>query len=259
MMQGALAGQRILITRAPQQAEEMATLIKERGGSVLEIPVLDFKSVPIQSSIESPIEHLANYQWLVFTSTNAVRFFLKLISESNKSLPSHIKIAVVGKKTAEVVQHYQLPIHLIPETYTSIGLVKAFRELGVGPQVMLLPQGQLAKPALPNALEKDGHHVTTITVYETVKHEQGRFELRHALKQHDFNVVTFASPSAVQFFVESVRDLNWRDLMRGVAVACIGTVTAKEAEQQGLVVNIIPNEFTAASLVEAMALYFTSP
>jgi uroporphyrinogen III methyltransferase/synthase len=119
---------------------------------------------------------------------------------------------------------------------------------------------------MPEALGKVGAEVTVAPVYQNVlptnnAGEQLQEELRRALQEKSVDMVTFTSSSTVKNFVRLL-DITTPDemqkLMSGVAVATIGPITAKTAEQFGLHVDVQPSEYTIPDLVESIVMYFTS-
>lgn len=251
-----LKGKTILITRSLNQAKEMIQLINEYGGKTLTIPLLKFVRNPLQDDENNVLARLNSFQWLVFTSANAVKFFLGQLNEKQRTAIDQLNIAVVGKKTAECVTSYGLTVHLVPEPFSAKGLIHSFSRISNEPQSILLPVGQLSKPSLRLGLERQGHFVRQLVVYRTEMNDKNAQLIRQAVLSKAFDVATFTSPSSVEFFIQSLEGLDWQSHSSSVLVACIGSITEQAARDKGLDVTIVPNEFTAEALIKAIVDYY---
>ncbi|WP_085523212.1 uroporphyrinogen-III synthase [Tuberibacillus sp. Marseille-P3662] len=244
-----LQGKTVLITRQQNQSAQMSERIKQYGGQPIVMPVLTFKKRQLDKQ-EQPRLHDA-YDWIVFTSTNSVRFFFEHIHVQDLK---QVKIAAVGSKTSAAIRAYGLTPDFIPDQYDAVSLGAYFARLTTYCRV-LLPQGNLARTTLKESLMKAGHHVRSIVLYDTVMNEESDAQIEAYLRDGQVDVVTFASPSAVHFFTHLLGpDLA---LVQGQAViACIGKTTYAAAQEDGLTPSILPETFTAEAMIDAIAAYY---
>jgi uroporphyrinogen III methyltransferase / synthase len=138
--------------------------------------------------------------------------------------------------------------------------VKAFRRQGVSGCRILLPRAAEAREVLPQELEKMGAEVDVVEAYRTIKPMGNKENVKELLEKSEIHMVTFTSSSTVNTFVEifdEERDQASKWLKR-TAVACIGPITAKTAEEKGFTVSVVPSEYTIEALTEAILGYFST-
>lgn len=239
---GALVGKRVVVTRRADQAVAFCTALKSLGAEPLLVPAIECTA--LESAALAAVRHaLATYDWVLLTSTNAVRFFL---ADLSAPLPP---LAAVGPKTAAAIQALGHAVSAQPDRATGIELARALGRLD-GKRV-LLPRSRRGRPEIVAALREAGAQVEDLPVYDTVDARPTPAML--AQLRAGVDVVTFTSPSTVQSFLRHVDHRLWH----AAVVACIGPTTAAAAEDLGLVVQIVPDEYTVAGLVDAIRAYFT--
>ncbi len=249
----ALRDRRILITRTGRSAKTMADEVEAFGGEALVAPVLAFhKREVLQSDLEQALEN----DWLIFTSGTGVLFFIDLLNRYyGDHWPKLPPSAVVGRKTAEVLENHHIKATLIPETYTARDLASLFKAFDA-PQRVTLIQGQLARPTLSAELTRQGHHSQTLTVYDTRPNLDAQKDLKKWVSESKMDVATFASPSSIDFFLEMTGLRVSDSFFERIQIACIGPETRAHALQIGLGVSIMPKTYTAKALIEAIADYY---
>jgi uroporphyrinogen-III synthase len=251
MSAGPLAGKTILVTRAKEQANDLTTLIEKQGGTVIEVPLIAF--TPVSSyEMEAVIHNLSDFQWLIFTSANGIRFFMRkyeVLQQTNK-LPPFMKIAVVGKKTEQMLKKYELKADVIPDEFVAEGLIKALKgQVRKGDHV-LLARGNLGRKELVHQLLKMGAFVEDMPVYKTISHPEAKDKLVEVLtSNHPVDYITFTSSSTVQHFIQVIRA---KDIQVKAKIACIGPIAARTAEQDGFNIQVMPSTYTIEHLVKAL-------
>lgn len=251
-----LAGKRMLVTRASEQAAEFSREIIRHGGIPVELPVISFRRSEGSREIERTFERLSAFQWIVFTSSNGVRFFFERLHERQIVFPTEAKVAVVGEKTAGTLQRYGVRADVIPGEFVAESLILKLRpEVKPGDEV-LLARGNLARSILPEALTKAGAHVTDLIVYHTVRNREIAPKLADLLKNDRLDVVTFTSSSTAHHFFDILKRMNIREAIDRVKIACIGPVTARTVKDNGLEPDIIADEYTVPGLLAALEQYF---
>jgi uroporphyrinogen III methyltransferase/synthase len=263
-----LFSKRVVVTRTRDQASELVNLLENFGAECIEYPMIALEPVASYEILDRALAEIETYHWLLFTSINAVDYFFKRLFEMGKDVRDlkGPKIAAVGRVTAEALLSRGIRPDLLPQEFTGDGLAESLAGKGVRDLRILIPRALKARETLPEALGRVGAEVTVAPVYQNVlptnnAGEQLQEELRRALQEKSVDMVTFTSSSTVKNFVRLL-DITTPDemqkLMSGVAVATIGPITAKTAEQFGLHVDVQPSEYTIPDLVESIVMYFTS-
>ena len=208
--------------------------------------------------MDKGIREVQGYHWVVFTSVNGVKYFfhrLETLGGDVRDLKG-VKVAAIGPRTAEAVAARGIRTDLIPEEYRAEAVVEAFRKEGIQGRRILLPRAWEAREVLPQELEKLGALVDVVEAYRTVKPEGDKADIRGMLERGDIHMVTFTSSSTVNNFLDMFQDEPVVEWMDKVAVACIGPVTAKRAEEKGLKVTLVAQEYTIPSLTQGIVEYF---
>ena len=110
---------RILITRGKEQADRFKATIEQYGGTPIMVPLLAFQLPTNLTAIERMLQHISNYQWLILTSQNGVRFFFKLVEKFHVLRHTLPKIAVIGTKTEEELVRYGYKADFIPKQFVA--------------------------------------------------------------------------------------------------------------------------------------------
>ncbi|RKP54230.1 uroporphyrinogen-III C-methyltransferase [Cohnella endophytica] len=255
-----LFGRRILVTRARSQASELLAKLDELGGETYEFPVIETR-IPTSDeklrAIESALGQAAEYDWVILTSVNGVDYFYEWLNKHGVDIRkfSRAKFAAVGPKTAEALAARGVRADLLPESFRAESLLDSLDGLIEPGQLALLPRGDLAREILPKELKERGVRTVEIDVYETALSAPRDPWLPEMLANGEIHVITFTSSSTVVNLLEALRRLgisNPADALSGIEIACIGPVTAKTAEENGLKVTVVPERYTIDGLVEAL-------
>ncbi|MFA5072379.1 MAG: uroporphyrinogen-III synthase [Nitrospirota bacterium] len=255
-----LAGKQIIVTRSHKQATEFIDKLVERGASVISLPAIEVIPPSNWDKLDHALNELNHYHWIIFTSVNAVTFFMKRLCKENESirLPSGVQVCAVGPKTAERLQLYGVQPDLIPTEYNAEGLLAAFGALNISGTKMLIPRAKVAREFLPEELQKRGAQVTVVPVYETIMPEQDVSRIKALLIEKKITAVTFTSGSTVRNFIEMIGQKEYTTLLSGVVIACMGPITAKIAQDYGLKTDIMPADSTIPAFANAIADFFTA-
>jgi len=238
-----LKGKTVLITRAAAQATELRSRLEDLGARVVECPTIQIVPPKTWKPVDDAIRRLNTYQWVLFTSANAVEQFMDRMADRRLAIP----IAVVGSATAAKLNEWGLKPSLVPKEFRAEGLLSAFPQNLVGTRI-LFPRAEVARELLPEELRRRGATVDIVVVYRTVKAFTG--SLGDVLASEHVDCIVFTSPSTIPDDLHS--------LPSGTALAAIGPVTAEAAQLLGLKPDIVPVESTVSGLVEAIKRYFLS-
>ena len=253
-----LFGKRVVVTRSRGQASAFAEMLIDRGATTIEFPTIDVIPPSTWDELDHAIDAIESYQWVIFTSANAVRFFFERLRGRGRDirLLKGVKICAVGSKTAESVEQHGLRADLIPAEFKAEGVLEALGGTNVKGQKFLIPRAKKAREIIPDRLRELGAEVTVATAYENVKPTSDADRVRKLFQEKKIAAVTFTSSSTVHNFIEIIGQKEYKSLLDGVVVACIGPVTAKTAEEYGMRTDIMPNEYTIPAFVDAMVDFF---
>lgn len=253
-----LFGKRVVVTRSRDQASVFAELLMNAGATAIEFPSIEVVPPSDWQELDGAINSAETFHWMIFTSANAARFFFERLKALGKDIRilKGVKICAVGPKTAEALEQYGLRPDLVPEEFKAEGVLKALGGRGVKGVRFLIPRAKKAREIIPEKLRELGAEVVVATAYENVRPATDMERVRKLFQEKKIAAVTFTSSSTVNNFVEMLGQKEYKTLVKDVAVACIGPVTAKTAEEAGMKVDIMPKDYTIPALVEAMVEYF---
>src|SRR4030067_2809724 len=256
-----LAGKTILITRAREQSGEFATLLKKLGAEVIEFPTIEIVPPLRWNELDQAIHQLKSYDWIIFTSANGVNFFWQRLRKMGKSvhLPSSLRVCAIGPATANKLKEGGVSVHYIPKEFIAEAILQGFKKMAIKGKRILLARAKKARDILPKGLRKMGAGCDVVEAYRTVKPKGGSKRLKKLLTGGKVDVITFTSYSTVNHFAELLKKEDLRKLLKSIAIACIGPVTAKTAKQSGMKTHIQPKEYTIPGLTRAIVEYFSLP
>src|SRR5207244_1158389 len=239
----ALTGRTIVITRAASQSADLRNRLEDLGARVIECPTIQIVPPKSWKPVDDAIRRLRTYQWLLFTSANAVEQFMDRMGERRPT----IQTAVVGSATAARLGEWGLKPALVPREFRAEGLLEAFPDNLVGTKI-LFPRAEVARELLPDELRRRGATVDVVTVYRTVKAFAGN--IGEILESEPVDCIVFTSPSTIPDDLHS--------LPSHTALAVIGPVTREAAQLLGLKPDIVPAESTIPSLITSIRHHLTN-
>ncbi len=256
-----LFGKRVLMTRAKEQAEELAALLTAYGAEPVEAPTIRIVPPADWSLVDQAIGAMATYDWVIFTSVNGVaRFMTRLWANGldARNLAGR-GICCIGPRTAQELEKFGVKADVIPADYQAEGILMMLGSRDLRKARVLIPRAEVARELLPDELRARGAHVDVVPVYRTLVPSGDGEEWRQELAGGRIQVVTFTSSSTVRNFVDILGGADAvRAALKAVTIACIGPITAKTVEEYGLTVSIVPSENTIPALVDAITQYYGS-
>jgi uroporphyrinogen III methyltransferase / synthase len=254
-----LFGKAVLVTRAADQAGAFVELLAGHGAHVYECPTIELVPPEDYSPLDEAIRTLARFDWLIFTSVNAVKYFFSRLAElalDSRAIGA-AQVCAVGPKTAAALLSQGIRPDLVPADYKGEGVVEAFRTLDVTGKRVLFPRADRAREVIPVGLRQLGAEVTAPVAYCNVTPALLPPHILHALEERRIHCITFTSSSTAENLAAMVGENRLLHLLEGVAVASIGPITSRTCRELGLDVHIEPNEYTVAALTEKIVEYFT--
>ena len=258
-----LEGRTVVVTRAASQASELTAALESYGAKVFVCPTIEIREPDTYERLDEALDHLYGYDWLIFTSTNGVEFFMKRLTSRSLKVADldEIKVCAIGQKTAEKLHDTHTHVDVVPSQSTAEGVFAALTEFVGGKEHLrglniLLPRAAIGRDVLPKALEDAGARVDVVPAYQTVLPEDfDRGRLR-AMLAGSGDCIAFTSPSTIKNLAKLFDTHDLGNALTGVVIASIGPVTSATAVEYGLRVDIQPDQQTAKDLAAAIARHY---
>ena len=252
-----LYGWRVLVPRAKSQAGPMNARLSQHGAIPQSVPTISLEPPRNPAQMDRAIKGIVEgrYQWILFTSVNAVDAVWSKFEELGLDARSFagVHLGAAGQKTADALIARGMQPELLPHRtkQNAAGLAEAFPEYveDIDPvSRVLLPRADLGSDVLVDGLREKGWEVDDVVAYRTVRAAPPPPETRDMIKTGGFDAVCFTSPSTVKNLVGIAGKPHSRTI-----IACIGPVTEAEAREQGLRVDVVPEVADIPNLVDALA------
>jgi uroporphyrinogen III methyltransferase/synthase len=249
-----LLGKGVVVTRAREQASELAVRLRELGACVIQFPTIAIRELSDYSEVESEILALQSWDWIVFTSVNGVKHFFRQLGEIglDARVFGGLDVAAIGPATADALRERGINPDFVPDKYVAEHVVEGLLEKGVKGKRVLIPRAKVAREVLPEQLAEAGAEVKVLPVYETVLAEENADKLEEKLAEGEVHYVTFTSSSTVENFFTLLAPEVLKRYEGAVKLAAIGPVTAKTLEGFGFTADIQPEDYTIPGLVAAL-------
>jgi len=245
---------RVLVTRAAEQAEELASALRREGLDPVLVPTIAIESDPPGRELDAAARHLDTYAWVVLTSANGARAILNAAKgKAAPRLPAPPKAprwAAIGPATLDVLERGGIHVDLQPSRAHGRAIA---HELPVVPgERVLVVRGDLADGGLAIALRARGAEVDDIVAYQTREAPaSSRSLLRGALMDGPIDAVVFTSGSTVRGLVALARAVSVD--VSSIPSVCIGPQTAADARSAGFSVLAVSASPGAATLAGTAA------
>jgi len=253
-----LTDKTIIVTRDVKQAVPFVSQLKNLGANAILFPTIEITGPEEPEKIRAELTDISKYDWIIFTSANAVSYFFKFVDLDRIDMKRK-NIACVGKKTAEVLGNFNLSPTLVPEKHSAQDLVEAMRKYDISGKYILIPVSNLAAHEIENELQSLGSIVKRVEVYQTKTYQNPDKEMLYQkISDGLIDCVTFFSPSALNAFIELtgeevVNEINSRQ----IDIAVIGSTTARAAEEAKLKPSIQPEQSDSESFLQALKEHYS--
>jgi uroporphyrinogen-III synthase len=244
----------VLIPRGENQAKSFSQLVERYGGIPIEIPLIAFRPIEKNQRLHEALMALDTYEWIIFTSNVTVETFFSFIKEEEvgEAFP---KIAVIGKKTGEVLTEMGLSPAFVPSAYVAETFVEEFISLIDKDSRVLVPKGNLAREYIARSLTEAGAHVDEVVIYETYMPDESRVRLASMLADNQLDILTFTSPSTVDHLMDVVKEYRLDEKLVNCLICCIGPVTENKLRAYGLTVHASPKVYTVKEMINSTIAY----
>lgn len=248
---GPLFGKRVLVTRAREQASALSEKLRLLGADPLEFPTI--RIGPPEDSyaaLDAALPNLASYDWVIFTSTNAVRHTFERLAVIGKDARAFgaAKIAAIGSATAEALTTHGIRADFTPTEFVAEAVLAQFPESVEGKHI-LIPRATEAREILPDTWRSQGASVDVVPAYRTELADEGAEEIRELLAKREIDIVTFTSSSTVKNFVQAIGDTP---VPETTLLASIGPATTATCQELLRTPDCIAEEATIDGLLQAL-------
>jgi len=253
-----LFGKRIVITRARAQASSLVSNLSKLGALCIEIPTIQIIGPKDTIPLKKSIKNIKDYDWLVFTSVNGVKFFFDTLFDMGYDVRvlGHLKFACIGPVTKERLKNYGIISDILPKTYRAESVIDAFSTVEIKNKKILLPRAKQARTILPEELTKMGAQVDDVAAYETLLNTDREKDLIALLENNEIDAITFTSSSTVSNFMSQLKSKNAKKLLKNVVIASIGPITSDTAKSFDIEPDIEAKQFTIQGLVNSLLAYY---
>lgn len=259
-----MRGRTIVTTRALAQSTDFIAELERYGARVVSCPTIEIVALESYELLDEALDHLYGYDWIVFTSTNGVDYFMRRMEERGLEVSEldELRVCATGAATANRLRDARVHVDVVPDEFKAEGVFDALQSYLGGREAFerlnfLIPRAAVARDYLPHALEEAGARADVVAVYRTVPPQTtDRARIEAMLVGGGIDCITFTSASTVTNFAAlfDTRDLS--RLLKDVKVACIGDITARTAADYQLSTDIQPAESTTGALARAIAEHF---
>lgn len=241
---------KVLITRPRAQADDFAEKLRSAGFEPIFFPIIEIQPIENNTALATALEKLNCYEWVVFTSVNAVGVVFDEYSVFFLKENARVKFAAIGPKTAEALRKQGVEPDFVPDEFVAEAILPGLGDLQG--KWVLLPRAEIARQVLPEAIANAGGIAHEIVVYQTLPAQVDEDGLS-ALKS-GVDVITFTSASSVENFVAVTRqhNLDPLNLPNNPLFACIGPITEQAAKEAGFQNLVVAKEYTTEGLIEAI-------
>ena len=254
-------GCRVLVSRAKKQAGALSLQLRQLGCDVIEIPFIEIRRPTSYRPLDTALQNLATYDWLILTSVNGVETLFERMAKKDLAAPdlAHLKIAAIGPATKAAIEQHGLTVCVTPKEYIAESVVRALRRRVKGERVLLV-RAKVARDVIPRELRRIAAAVDVVEAYETVAPKSSAGKLRSvlAITKRRPHAITFTSSSTVRNFVDLLGLHAARAALqkpapgRRIHTASIGPVTSATLREFGLPVDIEAAEYTIPGLTQAI-------
>jgi uroporphyrinogen III methyltransferase/synthase len=243
-----LFGRTILVTRPEHQAAELATELRNLGANVLCQPAIEITAPSDWAPVDAVIRRLSKFDWLVFSSSNGVEYFMRRLSELELDARqmAHAKLAAIGPATVEALAKLHLRADLQPASYRAEALADALAPHAAGKRIFLA-RASRGREVLAEMLQAAGADVEQAIVYESRDVEMPDTEIIKALAEGRIDWTTVTSSAIARSLVRL-----FGNALKQTRLAAISPVTSQTLAELGYAPAIVADTYTTRGIVDAI-------
>jgi uroporphyrinogen III methyltransferase/synthase len=225
-----------------------------QGARVIEMPTLKIGAPSSWAELDGAIAQLSSYDWLILTSANGINYFFERLTARgcDARALAGVKIAVVGRKTAEVLRQHGINPDFIPANFVADVLVESFPESPAGQKILFPRVESGGREVLVQALTAQGAIVDEVAAYQSGCPQEIDPVALAALQNQQVDIITFASSKTVRYFHQLIGNKLPPDWSKSVQIASIGPQTSATCQELLGKVDVEASEYTLPGLIEAI-------
>ncbi|HXJ11269.1 MAG TPA: uroporphyrinogen-III synthase [Candidatus Limnocylindrales bacterium] len=253
-----MAGKRVVVTRALEQSQSLVDALRAAGAEPVLLPLVAFAPPDDSVELDSCLRNSARFDWVFFTSQNALRAVKLRCAELNLSpdkVFANVRIAAVGPATAEAVAAAGLTVNFISKIHIGGALAEEL-SIEAKEKRVFLPRSDRANPELIEALNLHGWQVTPVVAYKTVSPISGSLGAAETLFGRDADAILFFSPSAVHHLRDHLGADRFRELSQRMIFVAIGGVSENALRVAGVDRILVARDTTVVASIDALSEYF---
>jgi len=250
-----LAGRHILITRAAAQLPALADLVRSRGAIPVSFPCLAVAAMP--DDIMRAVSQLERFSDVVFTSCNGVTSVVETLNRFGLDVPvlfASMRVAAVGKRTAECLRECGIMADIVPDMASQDGLIAAYRQAG-SPRSLLFFRAEEGRDALADALAQQGVSVQMVPAYRTVCPDEDAPEVLAMLRDGLVDAVLLGSAKAALHYLQRIGD---RGLAARPVIVGISENMAAATAREGLDVQLVAKSASFEAMLDILSDHFAT-
>lgn len=257
-----LAGRTVLVTRAANQAAHFRRGLEDQGATVLEMAALEIVPPSSWDALDTQIGLLPTFDWIILTSANGVQYCMERLLAQGRDARAlaGVKIAVVGRKTAEYLKQWGIVPDYIPPNFIADELVAHFPAKPRSGLRCLFPRVESGgREVLVQELMAQGMEVVEVPAYQSQCPAVAEPEILAAIANQTVDVITFASSKTVNYFWQILERApvpppltSWQEALKPAKIASIGPQTSLICQQRFGRVDLEAQEYTLDGLTQAI-------
>lgn len=240
----------VAITRPAGQATKLTQLIQQAGGNVIAFPLIDITPLDDYAQFEAIITNIADYDWILFISSNAVQNSMPRLLE--RGIPNHLQFAAIGPTTAQNLNDFGIQHVLIPNgnRFDSESLLSLPKMHDMQGKKVMLVRGIGGRDVLANTLTERGAQVTFAECYQRVNPQSNCNALKQAFKNGQLHAIVVTSSEAMRYLLAMADDSAW---LKQVTLFVNHARVAEEPIKMGLSVKVADAPGDEAMLASLLA------
>ncbi|MBN1112692.1 MAG: uroporphyrinogen-III synthase [Bacteroidales bacterium] len=216
-----LKGKQFIYTRSEGDSSELRNMLAEYGGELIDFPTIEVTKRELLDAEKRIIEEADSFDWIILTSSNAVKYLFEYWAEFNKeiSLFNNVKFAVVGAQTGETLKKYGFAYNYINKGITGVEFANELTQIISSSQKALYPTGTLTGSNMESTL---GERITRVNIYKTTLPKVVDKNILQQIIDFNYDMLIFTSPSGFDNLVELISS---EVDIKLIPATCIGTTT----------------------------------
>lgn len=244
-----LQNKRILLTGAADSSLSLAQSLAQQGALVQSTPMIEIYTAENSLEIKQKISELHTYQWILFTSKYGVSSFFSLLSDNNATIPTNIKLACVGNKTAEKLATFGYSANFTCSKNNGIDFAQEFSDFCKNePVLVFFPTGNLTQNMIALAVSPT-ITITKCITYNTVPPQHIHTDIIKKIQEKLFDYIIFTSPSGVINFITIC---NCTEIWQTTQAVSIGPATTKQLQACGVTNIVQAQEYNSEGIIKIL-------